>query len=215
MTLYGLDSNSRVADPDDPRKVFSWLIHRTLDDKGNVAVYDYVAEDGAGVERQAHEANRTDALRGTQRYLKTIRYGNIEPYFADWSSDGPEAPLPAGWHFQVVMDYGDHASDAPAVASDQAWSTRPDPFSLYRSGFEVRTYRRCHRILMFHHFADDPDIGVDCLVRSTDLRYKDEDVPADPRNPIYTLLSSVTQTGYRRVGNGYQRRSVPPSAFAP
>ena len=27
-----------------------------------------------------------------------------------------------------------------------------DPFSSYRSGFEVRTYRLCQRVLMFHHF---------------------------------------------------------------
>ena len=30
-----------------------------------------------------------------------------------------------------------------------AWSCRNDPFSSYRSGFEVRTYRLCQRFLMF------------------------------------------------------------------
>ena len=48
---------------------------------------------------------------------------------------------------------------------------RSDPFSTYRPGFEVRTYRRCHRVLMFHHFADEPGVGADCLVSSTDLSY--------------------------------------------
>ena len=48
---------------------------------------------------------------------------------------------------------------------------RPDPFSTYRPGFEVRTYRRCRRVLMFHHFPGEPGVGADCLVRSTDLTY--------------------------------------------
>src|SRR5207237_10267347 len=49
-TLYGFDVLSRIADPTEPRKIFSYLICRTFDDKGNVALYEYVAEDGAGVE---------------------------------------------------------------------------------------------------------------------------------------------------------------------
>lgn len=32
----------------------------------------------------------------------------------------------------------------------------PDPFSTYLRDFEIRTYRRCHRVLMFHHFPGEP-----------------------------------------------------------
>ena len=35
------------------------------------------------------------------------------------------------------------------------WPVRNDPFSSYRAGFEVRTYRLCQRVLMFHHFPDE------------------------------------------------------------
>jgi hypothetical protein len=84
------------------------------------------------------------------------------------------------------------------------------PFSSYRAGFEVRTYRRCQRVFVFHHFDDEPAVGKDCLVRSTDLVYSDQASPTDPRNPIYTFLQSVTQTGYRRSGSSYVRRSLPP-----
>ena len=211
VTLYGLDEDSRVADPDDPRRVFAFLVCRTFDDRGNVAVYEYAAEDEAGVDRsQAHEANRTDADRSAQRYLKRIRYGNSEPHFPDWSPDGAETPLPSAWHFEVVFDYGDHAPEAPTPAPDRAWPVRPDTFSSYRAGFEVRTYRRCERVLVFHHFPDEGAVGADCLVRSTDLAYSDEKAPADPRNPVYTFLVSTTQAGYRRLGNGYLRRSMPP-----
>ncbi|HEX4962205.1 MAG TPA: SpvB/TcaC N-terminal domain-containing protein [Thermoanaerobaculia bacterium] len=217
-TLYGFDPDSRIADPTDPRRIFSYLICRTFDDKGNVAVYHYAAEDGRGVNRsQAHEANRGDPDRLAQRYLQSIRYGNQRPYFPSWSVAGPETPLPGPdeWHFEAVFDYGDHSPDLPLPEPDSTlpWPVRPDPFSTYRAGFEVRTYRRCERVLLFHHFAAEPGVGKNCLVRSTDLFYSDEETPADPKNPIYTFLRSVTQTGYRRQGTGYVHRSLPPLEF--
>ena len=45
--------------PDDPGRVFSWLICETSDDKGNSIVYDYVAEDSSRVDlSMAGERNR-------------------------------------------------------------------------------------------------------------------------------------------------------------
>src|SRR5581483_4393873 len=118
-TLYGFDEKSRIADPADPREVFTWLICRTFDDKGNVVVYEYLPEDGNGVDRaQAHEANRADPVRRTQRYLKWIRYGHTQPYLPVWSSDGEETALPAAWHFEVVLDYGDHSLEKPVPKPD-------------------------------------------------------------------------------------------------
>ena len=77
------------------------------------------------------------------------------------------------------------------------WKARVDPFSTYRAGFEVRTYRLCQRVLMFHHFPDE--LGTpDYLVRSTDFTYSYEDNPTDARNPIYSFLDSVSQSGYVR-----------------
>ena len=75
--------------------------------------------------------------------------------------------------FEVVFDYGDHDEHAPQPEPTRAWPCRPDPFSTYRPGFEVRTYRRCHRVLMFHHFPGEPGVGASCLVRSTDLAYRE------------------------------------------
>lgn len=213
-TLYGCDTNSRIAAPADERRAFSYLICRTFDGKGNVTHYEYLGEDGAGVSRStAHEANRTDETRATQRYLKTIQYGNAQPYFPDWSPDGTAPPLPADWHFQVVLDYGDHDPDLPVPVRDRPWPVRPDPFSVYRAGFEVRTYRRCQRVLLFHHFAGEAGVGADCLVRSTDFSFSDQTLATDPRNPVYTFLQAATQTGYRRDGDGYVRRSMPPDEF--
>src|SRR5262249_54462560 len=46
-----------------------------------------------------------------------------------------------------------------------------------------------------------------------DLTYTDQQSPADPRNPVYTMLTSMTQTGHRRSGTGYTSRSLPPLEF--
>src|SRR5205823_6371 len=152
-SLYGFDPPSRIVDPSDPRKVFSYLICRSFDDKGNIMVFDYVGDDGTGVDLLApHERNRTAAVRQTQRYLKRVRYGNAQPYFADWSAETGPSALPADWYFQVVFDYGDHPVAAPTPIPAQPWPVRPDPFSSYRAAFEVRTYRRCARVLLFHNF---------------------------------------------------------------
>ena len=111
---------------------------QSWDDKGNAASYTYTAEDSAGVNTTAAcEANRTTATRAAQVYLTAIRYGNVQPYFPDFTADQPTA-FPADWMFLVVLDYGDHASTPPAPAADRPWPVRPDPFSSYRPGFEIR-----------------------------------------------------------------------------
>src|SRR5215218_5715525 len=77
-TLYGKDETSRIQDGGGPAAcVFSWLISESYDDKGNAVVYTYKPEDDDGVDlAAAHERNRTTAGRSTNRYVKSIRYGN-------------------------------------------------------------------------------------------------------------------------------------------
>ena len=79
---------------------------------------------------------------------------------------------------------------------------RKDPFSSYRSGFEVRTYRLCRRALMFHHFPEE--LGCrDYLVRSTAFEYHEK--------PIGSFITRVTQSGHKRQDDGrYLTRSLPP-----
>lgn len=114
-----------------------------------------------------------------------------------------------------MFDYGGHAQDNPLPDDNvqSRWPCRPDPFSTYRSGFEVRTYRLCQRVLMFHHFPHK-EIGAHCLVRSTDFTYRYEQDVDDPRNPIYSFLVSVSQNGYKRRDAGYLKRSLPPLEFS-
>ena len=68
--------------------------------------------------------------------------------------------------FEVVFDYGEHDAANPKPDDSGKWFCRHDPFSQYRSGFEVRTYRLCQRILTFHHLPEISEVGRDCLVRS-------------------------------------------------
>jgi Salmonella virulence plasmid 65kDa B protein len=50
LTVYGFDINSRIADPLNPVHIFSWLVCRSYDDKGNAIIYDYATEDDRGID---------------------------------------------------------------------------------------------------------------------------------------------------------------------
>jgi RHS repeat-associated protein len=221
LTIYGKDLESRIAEPEDPRRIFSWLICETRDDKGNATLYEYKPEDGTGVDParacERNRGDRDDPRRTANRYLKRIRYGNRRPLLDD-EGRRPRflADLPAeasgGWLFEVVFDYGEHDPDTPGSDGDGVWIFREDPFSSWRSGFEVRTTRLCQRVLMFHHIPDprDSETGYEGLVSSTDFTYSHERHPLSARNPVFTFLQAVHQTGYRRDGDGYTKRSMPP-----
>ena len=229
-TWYGRTSESRIADPDQPGRIFSWLICQSHDDKGNVIVYGYKAEDSARIFEdssgravsKAHERNRSETARRAQRYLRCVRYGNRSPYFPALKAN-TAWPEPAAsrltddgsnvWMFEAVFDYGEHDAEAPTPRDAGIWPARQDPFSSYRAGFEIRTYRTCQRVLMFHHFPGEAGVERNCLVCSTDFTYSDEVAPKDARNPAYTFLKAVTHTGYRRSNGGYSSRSLPPVAF--
>lgn len=216
-TWYGKTLESRIVDPADPTRIFSWLICESYDDKGNIISYRYKEENSDGVDlSQAHERNRTPDTRAANRYLKRIRYGNHAPYFPQLTetSPWPALSVETAWYFEVVFDYGEHDADTPSSTAEVApWTRRNDPFSSYRAGFEARTYRLCQRVLMFHHFPGEAEVEVDSLVRSTDFTYSYEENPTDARNPIFSSLLSVTQCGYKRQGSSYLKKSLPPLEF--
>ena len=219
LTLYGADAESRIVDPADSNRIFSWLICETRDDKGNAVLYRYKPEDGAGVDlAQASEhnrGNRNDTRRAANRYLKRIYYGNRTPLLDNAGQRPPflnKAEINAQiasheWMFESVLDYGEHDTAAPKPDDAGVWHYRADPYSSYRAGFEVRTTRLCQRVLMFHHFDGEAGVGNDCVVRSTDFTYSAE------QERIYTFLKAVTQTGYKRNNSGYDKRSLPPVEY--
>jgi RHS repeat-associated protein len=220
LSVYGDDDSSRVSDPDDPRRVFAWLLCHSYDDKGNAMAFDYAAEDAAGVDLGA--LSERDRVRGAVRYLKRVRYGNRAPLLLDVSRPGCRrlhTPAPdlsvADWMFELVLDYGErhYREDEPdaqervyaqadlEAAAGTAWAVRADPCSGYKAGFEQRTHRLCRRLLMFHHFPEE--LGTpDCLVRSIELTYE--------QTPTGAFLTGIEQRGFRRMPDGgYLRRSRP------
>src|SRR5262249_24333483 len=110
--------------------------------------------------------------------------------------------------------------------------------SSYRSGFEVRTYRRCHRVLMFHRFGElnesrAEELGdTPYLVRAIELDYADldyskaiaidDELAHQGSTRFASFIQSITQSGFVRDGsqptvdrNGvkyltYLKRSFPP-----
>ncbi len=236
VSVYGKEDESCIFDPDNPARIYSWLICETFDDKGNAIVYNYQKENGDNVDlTKAHELNRgnlDDHRRETNRYLKRIFYGNRNTFLDNSGQKPPFLPITFAatdtrptkpdWMFEVVFDYEEgHIMSLPKNGEDReyinasasgsrAWQTRQDPFSSYRAGFEVRTYRLCRRVLMFHHFPNGTD---DCLVRSTEFVYDE--------TPIASFIKNVIQSGYlhqlpttdKPETNRYLKKSLPALTF--
>jgi hypothetical protein len=98
-TFYGRTREARIADPESPSRIFSWLVCDSHDDKGNGAHYEYLAEDSRLVDStSAHESNRSELSRSASSYLKRVKYGNtisrLQPEFVG-----------TRWLFELVMDY--------------------------------------------------------------------------------------------------------------
>ena len=134
--FYGRTAEARICDPQHPERIFQWLIDETDDPHGNKIRYHYKARE----QRQRAGADLTRDHQ-TNRYPCRIEYGNTG------AGDDERFAI------QVVFDYGEFSLDDPDAAPGP-WALRPDPFSSYRSGFEIRTLRRCRNILIYHGFAD-------------------------------------------------------------
>lgn len=170
----------------------------------------------------------------TQRYLRRIYYGNLPEPLVDAQGRPITCPggEPVGhlrggrrYAFEAVFDYGDwdtptclpHPEPLPepqqelfgldprTSSTGRLAPVRADRFSDGRAGFDIRTLRRCRRVLMFHHFAE---LGRPMLVRSTEFSYR-TDVASQA-----SLLTAVTVTGHDRDGDGACRgASLPPVTF--
>lgn len=194
-SYYGLTSESRISDPQDPSRVFEWLLCQAQDDKGNLVLLNYKTEDGVGIPQNLCEKNKPGMC--TQVYLSSIWYGNIEPFY-----DGDTIPGEDQFLFRAIFDYGEHDTAQP-VPGDiyqeiQPWTSRKDPFSSFRSGFDIRTYRRCSRVLMFHCFPHQELPQNPCLVKSLDMFYDDDlsMLGNGDEVPGFSFLVKATQKGY-------------------
>jgi RHS repeat-associated protein len=199
VTFYGLTANARIANPEAPdTQIFEWLISHSYDNVGNIILYDYKEENLAGVSPSIYEKNRSIS-NVTNRYLKRVHYGNRKHY-----NQGDPLPDPSGFLFETVLDYGEH-DVIPTPQEVHTWEARPDAFSSFRSGFEVRTYRFCKRVLLFHKFDNPIDHPnqydqpvVDYLVAAVEFGYEDfPDKNASAQHlEGFTYLKKVLSKGY-------------------
>jgi len=103
------------------------------------------------------------------------------------------------------VDFGDPANPQFLVAVNFTYEERPDAFSDYRAGFEIRTIRRCTQIAISTH-ADE-----ERLVRTYHLVYLDQrGFPSEqlPPNGV-SLLSQVCVMGH----DGAATEELPPLEF--
>lgn len=153
-SLYGRTPLSRISDPRDPRRVAAWLLDLSLDARGNAILAEYAAENSDNVPDTVFEKGREQTAN---RYPSRLRYGNSVPYTAPPFGIGPTPTT--DWLFDLVFDYGQYniVPTNPDPATPVApWASRPDPYSNYSAGFEVRTHRLCRNLLTFHSF---PELG--------------------------------------------------------
>ncbi|ACV63633.1 YD repeat protein [Desulfofarcimen acetoxidans DSM 771] len=207
-SVYGRNENARITDPDNNSHVFKWLIEKTCDAKGNKIEYLYKQEDNENVPNDICEKNRTYTAN---KYISSIRYGNC------LEENGQEE-----WNFEVVFDYGQYdiseqylsQPDCNPYIPIRKWPARQDPFSSYRSGFEIRTLRLCQNILMFHHFKNE--LGeAPCLVKATQLTYgesaQQSKLIINNQSTKVLQISKVEVRGFKRQENGsYEFKSMPP-----
>ncbi|WP_156119623.1 SpvB/TcaC N-terminal domain-containing protein [Leptolyngbya sp. KIOST-1] len=105
-------------------------------------------------------------------------------------------------------DYGDRDNPEFLVSVTFEYEDRPDPFSDYRSGFEIRTRRRCQRIKIRTH-ADQ-----ERLTRTYQFVYLDQRTDLGnleallPLNGV-SLLSQVKVSGH----DGDTTEDLPPLEF--
>ena len=217
-TFFGYSESCRIADPAEKFRVFQWLPEFSYDDRGSWVWYTCKQEDLTAVGNEVHEKNRFDGNAPfSNRHIKHIRYGNEVAKYFDASPFAPLLPAKTdAYFFELVFDYGEHNDAAPTPFDNGSWRNRADAFSDYRAGFEMRTYRLCKRVLMYHRFADLGEHPV--LVRSLDFKYTcstlyASDLQSEQEAAEVTYLTEIQQTGYVKNGTTYSRKSLPKMTF--
>jgi len=199
VRVYGQSADARLADPENPRRIFKWLIERSYDVAGNCVRFTYVPEDTQNIVLTSAEADRISGRSPfANLHPKKVSYGALTPY------DPATETLPE-FAFHTVFDYGEHDLASPTIerTPGQSWLSRPDPFSDRRAGFEIRTYRLCRRVLHFHNFSD---LGATpTLTRILSLNHSQID--------NRSMLTTVTKQSAQRISSGYQIQSLPAQTF--
>lgn len=137
-------------------------------------------------------------------------FGNVivYDYERDTGTDGPHYWDQLYLKRIRYIDYGNRDNPEFLVSVTFEYEDRPDRFSEYRSGFEIRTRRRCQRIEIRTHAAQEQ------LTRTYQFIYLDQRtdlVNLDSLLPLngVSLLSQVKVSGH----DGDTTEDLPPLEF--
>ena len=135
-------------------------------------------------------------------------FGNRIEYL--YERDSTSMDSPHVWDQRYLsairyVDYGNAANPEFLVEVRFIYEPRPDPFSDYRAGFEIRTVRRCTRIEVATHAE------TDLLTRTYHLVFLDQRGYPPTQLPInaVSLLSQVKVVGH----DGAKTEELPPLEF--
>ncbi len=185
--VFGQSSNGRICNPAHPEQVFEWLIESTTDARSNCIVYNYKAGDTENIPASPENEGRDFT---SQRYPWSIQFGNYKP-----AGSENEEPVFA---YTILFNYGQLDAENPDAPAG-SWASRNDAFSVYKSGFEIRTARICTGIWLQHFFTGENN-GQPFVTRALLLSY----TTAEPTG--MSLLTNATLRGYKNVpdqqGNG-------------
>lgn len=209
-TLFGWTDNSILSDPENPTKIYEWRPEFIFDEKGNCSQYIYKKEDDIGFDKLLlHNRNRhkESSITYTNLYIDRILYGNKTPY----KQFGAPFNKESDYLFQTQFDYGTLV-EGDSFERTKDWDFRPDAFSDYKAGFEIRTTRLCKRVLLFHVFDElalKPDKSdKKTLVRSVNFEY-DTSTEQD-----FTFLIKASTIGYIKKADGtYSHKKLPSMEF--
>ncbi len=207
--IFGKSSTARIFDPNDKTHIFKWMPEESYDAKGNHIFYEYKKENSDNVPATISNTARDCQ---TNTYLGKVKYGNDKPVTGSLiTGESGISPNEVTWHFEVAFDYGEYSIDPSnstphTIPKDNTWLHRQDPFSTYSAGFEIRTYRLCRHVLLFHYFPEVYNAPV--LTRVLKLEYK--------AGPFFSFLKSAREEGRRFENDGdppYQTRAMPALEF--
>ncbi|MGG4662645.1 SpvB/TcaC N-terminal domain-containing protein [Providencia vermicola] len=148
--FLGKTKQARIYCAENTNQIAQWLIEETITPTGEHVYYQYKAENLANCDEQ--EQSLSCATEGAQRYLWQVSYGNIQA--AQTPFILRDTPIQENsWLFHAIFDYGERSIidiDKPDYHEQSLWLCRPDCFSRFEYGFEIRTRRLCQQVLMFH-----------------------------------------------------------------
>lgn len=153
LALYGWSPQARLSDPADAARIAEWRLEEQVTARGEHILWRWRHEDDTGCD--AAEKAAHPAVSGC--YPDRVLWANTTPSLSFSLPEKAGVVTENDWLCVLLLDYGERGiSDvitAPppfAPGAGKAWPVRPDAFSRWRYGFEVRTRRLCRACLLFH-----------------------------------------------------------------